>query len=104
MGFMGGEIVLQLLQNVSLLALVAVGYAGIRRSRAARILPSGLWVGLLFGAGAVLAMSMRIAVAPGVFVDGRSALLGLSAIFGGLPGALIAGLIAASYRLMLGGA
>ena len=50
-----GGTILELLQNVSLLALVAAGYAALKR-HGARLPPSmmGPAIGILFGLGAVL--------------------------------------------------
>jgi diguanylate cyclase (GGDEF)-like protein/PAS domain S-box-containing protein len=99
-----GSIILQLVQNVSLFAAVVVGYAAIRRRQDMTGWVHDLLVGLLFAAGAVLSMSLPIMLAPGLIVDGRSVLTGSVALFAGPIGTAITLLIAAGYRLWLGGA
>jgi len=98
-----GDVVLELIQNVSLIALVAVGYASLRRTI---FLPKpgvGIAMGLLFGFGAVLAMALRIEIMPGVFVDGRNIMNSLVVVFCGPVASVIAVLITVLYRLWLGG-
>src|SRR6185369_15328094 len=99
-----GGIILQLLQNVSLFVLVLAGYAAIRRYRAPKSYLTDAGVGLVFGLGAVLAMSQTIHLAPNVNVDGRAILVGLSAIFGGPIGTAVTVCMVIIYRLLLGGA
>ncbi|MDQ7250671.1 PAS-domain containing protein [Dongia sedimenti] len=99
-----GHVVLELIQNVSLIALVAIGYASLRRSS---FLPKPLveiGMGLLFGCGAVLAMALRIEIAPGIFVDGRNIMNSLVVVFCGPVATVIAVAITILYRLLLGGA
>jgi len=99
-----GTVVLELIQNVSLIALVVGGYATLKRSA---FLPRHLLapgIGVLFGLGAVLAMALRIEVMPGVYVDGRNIMTSLVVVFGGPSAALITLLITILYRLWLGGA
>src|SRR3954469_1793122 len=94
-----GHVVLELVQNVSLIALVAIGYAGLRRSA---FLPAplvDLVMGLLFGFGAVLAMALRIEIMPGVFVDGRNIMNSLVVVFCGPLAAIVSVLITILYRL-----
>lgn len=58
---------------------------------------------LTMGIGATATMAMAVEVVPGLFLDLRVALLTLAAFFGGWPVALISGVIAAAYRLVMGG-
>jgi len=99
-----GSTILELLQNVSLLALVAAGYAALKR-HGDRLPPvtMALAIGLLFGLGAVLSIAFRISVMPGVYVDGRNIMTSLVALFGGPIAAMVTLIIAAAYRLWLGG-
>lgn len=55
------------------------------------------------GGGAVASMLLAVQLEPGVIFDLRSTLISLAGFFGGAPGALIAGGIAAVYRMLLGG-
>ncbi len=99
-----GGTILELLQNVSLLALVAAGYAALKR-HGAQLPPAamGLAIGILFGLGAVLAITFRISVMPGVYVDGRNIMTSLVAVFGGPAATLVALIITAAYRLWVSG-
>ncbi len=86
-----------------LLALSALYEFNIRawgqRARAAEVS-----AGLIFGAICIFGMLHPANLAPGVIFDARSVILGVAGIFGGPVVAVIAGLIAAAYRLWLGGA
>jgi diguanylate cyclase (GGDEF)-like protein/PAS domain S-box-containing protein len=61
-------------------------------------------LGLLMGLGAVAMMSLPVVIRPGLFLDLRVTLIGQAALFGGPVGALVAVVVAAAYRLFLGGA
>jgi diguanylate cyclase (GGDEF)-like protein/PAS domain S-box-containing protein len=99
-----GATILELLQNVSLLALVAAGYAALRRHgpqlRSTIMAPA---IGILFALGAVMSIAFRITVLPGVFVDGRNIMTSLVAVFGGPVATLVTLVITAGYRLWVGG-
>jgi diguanylate cyclase (GGDEF)-like protein/PAS domain S-box-containing protein len=99
-----GTIILELVQNMSLFAAVVVGYTAIRRRADLAGWVSDLLIGLVFGAGTVLAMSLTIQLAPGVILDGRSVLTGSIAFFAGPLGSVLALLIAGIYRYSIGGA
>lgn len=103
MGSSLGGIILQLLQNVSLFALVLAGYAAIKSYGAPKSNLTDAAVGVLFGLGAVLAMSQTIHLTPNVNVDGRSILTGLIAVFGGPIGTAITIGMVAAYRILIGG-
>src|SRR5689334_16617171 len=97
-----GDVILQLVQNVSLIALVVGGYAAVKRSA---VVPSRLYplaIGVLFGLGALLAMALRIEVMPGVYVDGRNIMTSLVVVFGGPVAAVITLAITIVYRLWIG--
>jgi diguanylate cyclase (GGDEF)-like protein/PAS domain S-box-containing protein len=100
-----GSTILELLQNVSLLALVAAGYAALKR-HGDRLPPAtmALAIGILFSLGAVLSITFRISVMPGVYVDGRNIMTSLVALFGGPIAAMVTLIITAAYRLWIGGA
>ena len=99
-----GGVVLELIQNVSLFALVAAGYAALRRGTnlsSAKLSPV---IGLLFGCGALLAMTFRIEISSGVYVDGRSIMASLSTAFGGPVAGAVTLVMILAYRLWLAGA
>ena len=99
-----GSIILELIQNVSLFALVVVGYAAIRRRMQLPPRLRDAVIGLVFGGGALLAMSVPVSLAPGIAIDGRSALISTAAIFGGPAAMVITVAMSLAYRLWLGGA
>jgi len=99
------DILVGLAANLALLALAVITYNQITAYLGK--LPSrfeGAFAGVAFGLAAILAMTLPIAVAPGVLLDGRAAPIGLAALFGGPLAAAVAAFFAAVYRLMLGGA
>ncbi|TXH31672.1 MAG: diguanylate cyclase [Rhodospirillaceae bacterium] len=98
-----GSISLQLLQNVSLFALVVVGYAAIRRRHALSPALRDATIGLVFGGCMMLAMSLPVVLGAGVMIDGRSVLTGTVAVFGGPLGTIVALAMAIGYRVWLGG-
>ena len=59
--------------------------------------------GLAFGALAVVLMVARIHVSDGIFVDARAVPIALIALVEGWPAGLLAALVAAGYRVWLGG-
>ncbi len=67
-------------------------------------LASRTWLqGILFGLVAMASMIVPVWTLEGIIFDGRSVVLSLSAFFWGPLAGLIAGAIAAAYRLWLGG-
>jgi diguanylate cyclase (GGDEF)-like protein/PAS domain S-box-containing protein len=94
-----GTIVLQLVQNVSLIALVVGGYATVKRGALLPAYLHPLAVGVVFGVGAVLAMALRIEVMPGVYVDGRNIMTSLVVVFGGPLAAGVTLAITVLYRI-----
>jgi diguanylate cyclase (GGDEF)-like protein/PAS domain S-box-containing protein len=91
--------------NLAVVALFVLGWAHARFWL--RNMPRPLRLvlfGATMGAGAVASMSMAVPLENGVFFDLRASLLMVSAFFGGLPAALISISIAATYRLLIGGA
>lgn len=95
---------LELGQNIGLLAIVVLGYSQIRSNEGrfpAFLLP--VLYGLVFGLVAILSMMDSLIVGNGVRVDGRNVVLGLAAPVAGPVATVIATLMAAGYRLWLGG-
>lgn len=96
------EIIVALLQAIGLMALFAVAYGGLLRSR----LTSGqlsLATGLLFGLGAVASMIAPVEISDGIIIDGRAIFVGLGAAFGGFWAGAIAAVIGGGFRFYLGG-
>ncbi len=98
------EILLDFSQNIALLLALTFLYGLI----APRLEPitrrmSNLINGVLFGAFAVISMTMPIQVQPGLFYDGRTIVICIAGIYGGVIPAVIAAAMVAVYRLFLGG-
>lgn len=96
--------ILELIKPLSLLLslcllLAFVFYFFQRQSITAKLLS-----GCLYGIIAVLDMMMPFQLMPGVIIDSRSVIVGLSGFFGGPIVAVIAATIAALYRIGIGGA
>lgn len=60
-------------------------------------------LGLLFGAAAVLAMLRPLHFASGIIFDGRSIMISICGLYFGVLPALIAAVVAAAVRLVIGG-
>ena len=94
---------LDLIRTTALLLALCMLLGVNQRFSASGSLQAQLGAGLIFGLICVAGMMMPVTLAPGVIVDPRSVVLSLASLFGGpLTGAL-AGLIAAGYRIALGG-
>ncbi|MCF7995268.1 MAG: EAL domain-containing protein [Chromatiaceae bacterium] len=91
-----------LVQNASLLLALAFAH-GLFVARLPRDQRSTqALIGILFGLTALLGMVYPVVVGPLIF-DGRTVVIGIAGLFGGLPAAVISGLIASLYRGWLGG-
>jgi len=95
---------LDLIYSTALLLALSALYEFNLRIWGDRAGPARIGSGLIFGAICIFGMLHPANLAPGVIFDARSAILGVAGIFGGPVVALIAGVIAAAYRLWLGGA
>lgn len=97
-------ILLNLTQNISLFVMFVLGYAVVRRRVAARgAFASGIFVGTLFGFAAILVMASPFQVASGVIVDTRNVIIAVATVVGGPLSGCVTTLMAAAYRLHLGG-
>ncbi|GAB4282906.1 MAG: hypothetical protein Kow0067_03470 [Coriobacteriia bacterium] len=96
--------VVSLILNIALLvALTVVQQTVVRRWRPGTV-PYILLSGILFGGVAILGMMTPVVMAEGIIYDGRSIILGIAGLFTGPVAGGIAALMAAAYRLYLGGA
>jgi two-component system, cell cycle sensor histidine kinase and response regulator CckA len=95
--------ILALIQNLALLASLAMGLQMLSRRLEQRPALLALITGVLFGAVGMVAMMTPLKFAPGVIYDGRSIILSLAGVFGGPLAAGVATVISGSYRLYLGG-
>ena len=94
-----------LVENLGLLAALAVGYAGVLTA-SERWHPTArsIAIGAVFGAAGAVAMHLPVELLPGLIFDVRAVPLLLSAVFGGPWAAVVAGAEIAGVRLMIGGA
>ncbi|MCE1158257.1 MAG: HD domain-containing protein [Spirochaetia bacterium] len=94
-------ILLSLVQNISLVVVVAVVYHYAERKFRPGSWPHRLLNGLFFGFAAMLAMSSPLRFEQGIIYDSRTIILGIAGTFGGPWIALIATLISILYRVMI---
>ncbi len=93
-----------LVSNAALLLALAALYDSVLQ-QSARFLPlKKILVGAVIGTIAITLMLNPWRVSPGVVFDTRSILLSVTALFFGVLPALIAALMAALYRIFMGGA
>ena len=97
------DIFLVLVNGIGLMGLMAIAFGIIERLSWPRQVRSACQ-GLIFGAGAMLAMLSPAEMPNGVLIDMRAIIVAFAAAFGGWPAALLAGALAALFRLWLGGA
>ncbi len=83
-------------------AIIVYAYSWVTRTIERGILKS-VAVGLLFGLGGILSMGDPIRFMPGVIQDGRSILLVLTPIYGGIVGTVVAAFMMAVFRYLVGG-
>jgi PAS domain S-box-containing protein len=95
--------VLTLIQNVALVVMLATVQRYLARMLNAYPRLAQVASGILYGAVAIVGMLTPFNFAPGVFYDGRSIILSLAGLFGGAWVALIATVMTAGYRILLGG-
>lgn len=95
--------VIDIIYNIALLLSLSVIYATlpIRRIRDDRLFL--VLMGIILGAVGVLIMSRPLVLSPGVVFDGRSILLGVTAMFFGIIPSSIAAFAMLVYRIFLGG-
>jgi PAS domain S-box-containing protein len=96
-------IFLDIIHNIALLVALSVAYGLLsERMPAGTVTHRGV-SGILFGGVCIVGMMTPLRFAPGVIYDGRSIVLTVAAFIGGPVTGTIAGVMAAAYRLWLGG-
>ncbi|HSW35598.1 MAG TPA: diguanylate cyclase [Candidatus Limnocylindrales bacterium] len=95
---------LVLVQNTALLVALIAVYTVFHRRVGGKSSYYLIISGLLFGALAIFGIMMPFTFAPGVIFDGRSLVLSLAGLFGGPVTGMVAAILAAAYRMWLGGA
>jgi PAS domain S-box-containing protein len=98
------QFLLSLAQNISLFLMFVVGYAVLHRRMAGKNAGvTSLIEGVIFGFAAVLAMSAPLRIADGVILDSRNVIVAAGTVAGGPVAGLMTALIAAAYRMHIGG-
>ncbi len=92
-----------LAQNISLLVAVVVVNRYVIRRLAGKPTLVSIVNGLVFGAAAIIGMRTPFTFAPGIIYDGRTIILGASAMFGGPLAAGIGSSMALAYRILVVG-
>ncbi|WP_414988206.1 EAL domain-containing protein [Acidovorax sp.] len=95
---------IELVKGVALLLALCYLYGFNVRYWQGRSLVRQVFSGLIFGGICVVGMLAPAVIAPGVFIDPRSVVLGMAGLFGGPVVAAIAAAMALATRLWLGGA
>lgn len=96
-------ILIDLIYNLSVLVAISA-LSGFISQRFDRSVMSGkVLQGLLFGSATIVGMMYPFVFSHGIIFDGRSIVVSLSALFFGPLSGAISAIIAASYRLYLGG-
>jgi signal transduction histidine kinase/CheY-like chemotaxis protein/HPt (histidine-containing phosphotransfer) domain-containing protein len=100
-----GPVLLNLAQNIALAVFALAALPWLHK----RSFPLGKHgaaavLGLIFGGVVVLGMLDPVRIAPGVIIDGRSALMALAGFIGGPLTAAVAAVLADGVRFWLGGA
>ncbi|MBA5778396.1 diguanylate cyclase [Stappia sp. F7233] len=102
MQYLQSGVIAQMIGSLGLAALVALTYSlVIRPSLHGRL--KILLAGILFGGAAIASMLNPIVFAPGLLIDARGVMVTLAAPFGGWIAAVIAGSMAALFRISEGG-
>lgn len=92
-----------LINNITLLLALCLVFRLAHRHLKPDTLNAQILFGVIFGGATLLGMMTPMQFKPGVIFDGRSVLLSMAGLFGGLIPALIATIIAGGFRLWLGG-
>lgn len=89
-----------LAQNVGLILAAALMQRFIRDRWPASSRRGQVMSGLLFGAAAVMSMSLEYTLQSGVIFDARTVVLSTGALFGGVLAGVVSGIVAAVYRVL----
>ncbi len=96
-------IYVDLILNLSLLVALTIVSGFIEKRWARHTRAGAVLQGLLFGATALIGMLRPLSLGPGLIIDGRSVVLSLCAMFYGPLSGVLAGIIAAAFRIDMGG-
>lgn len=96
------KLFVEVLFNIGTIASLGIvsGLLGVNTRERIR---KDIFQGMLFGAGAIIGMLSPVSIQSGLFFDGRSVMISLSALFFGASAGLISALMAIILRLFQGG-
>jgi PAS domain S-box-containing protein len=97
------KLINELIQNAALLISLSVVYGLFMGYREEKPMAFKTISGMWFGMVAIAGMMLPFTYEPGIFYDGRSIILSLAGLFGGVVPAGIAALMAGTYRAFIGG-
>lgn len=98
------SLLILLLNNISVFVVLIVGYSFLSDwLRDGAPLTRQTVMGLFFGLVVIISMHVKIPAAEGVVVDQRNAIIVLGAAFGGPVAGLVTTIMAALFRIQLGG-
>ena len=95
---------ISILNNITLLVSLSVIYSFLNRYTAKNPISYRLLSGILFGIVAIIGMKNSVPASEGIVFDGRSIILVVAGMFGGPVTAAISAIVAAFYRITMGGA
>lgn len=95
---------IELIENLALLVALSLIFTFILRFRNMSQRTGKVLAGLLFGSIAAIGILYSWIHEVGIIFDGRSVIIPMAGIFGGWAAALLAGTIAATARIFIGGA
>ena len=93
----------EVVEGLALLLALCFVYSATMRARRAQDLTSQVAAGVLFGGFCIVGMLGPVVLLPGVFFDTRTVVLSMAALFGGPIVSSIALVMAAGWRLGIGG-
>lgn len=102
---MFGSIIIGLIQNIAILLMFSMlyDYFWSRNEKWAKNYLFKIWAGLILGGIGIVLILTPWHFSPGIFFDTRSVMLSVAGLFFGAIPTIIAMLITATYRLLIGG-
>lgn len=94
---------LDLIQTASLMVALTALYSLVSRLKGYTGYRRKIFLGLLFGAVAIVGMQLPFHYSPGVIYDGRAIIMAMAGLFGGGITAFVSMILAGAYRAQMGG-
>ncbi|HQO01634.1 MAG TPA: histidine kinase dimerization/phosphoacceptor domain -containing protein [Spirochaetota bacterium] len=96
-------ILAELINNIAIILVLVLLYSFIYRFFDYSSLSFKIYSGILFGGISIVAILNSFQLEPGLVFDGRSIIISIAGFFGGPVAAIVSALMAAAYRIWLGG-